>query len=111
MPVGEDDNREIDIAIGEVNHSLIDFVLNILTQIVLVSCGAGGEFDHETVWEDGPVYARCKGGSKFEVWTDQTGDEIVDLEFRDFGCRAQPADSNEVVGKMINEIVFLFLIL
>ena len=73
-----------------------------------MSCGAGGEYDHETVWEDGPLYARCQGGNKFEVWTDQTGDEIVELESRDFACRAQPADSNEVVGKMVN-MVYVFL--
>ena len=50
LPVGEDDNREIDIDIGEVNRGLIDFrFFYRLTQIVLVSCGAGGEYDHETV--------------------------------------------------------------
>jgi len=83
LPVGDDDHREIDIDID---------------QVVLVSCGAAGEYDHETTWKDGPLYARCKGGHNFDVWTDQTGEEVDTLEFRDLGCREQPLDSNEIIG-------------
>jgi len=82
LPVGDDGNRALEIAVGEV---------------VLVSCGADGRFDHEASWAEGPLYARCSGGTNFQVWTEQNTDE-AELSFRDLGCSGQPLDSNEPLG-------------
>ena len=43
LPTGTDDNRMISMAEDEV---------------VLLSCGAGGEFDQDHSWGEGPLYAR-----------------------------------------------------
>merc|ERR1712142_428712 len=83
LPVGERDDREIDIA---------------KDQIVLISCGKGGEYAAGVLGhEDGPLYARCIQGTTFEISSDYT-DQVYEMKFKELGCEALPLDSNEVVG-------------
>jgi len=79
LPTGTDNDRSISIPTD---------------QVVYLSCGSEGEFDHSYEWKDGPVYARCMGNDNFDVWTDGNQD-AVSLGFGDLGCRAQPVDSLE----------------
>jgi len=64
---------------------------------MVLSC-AGSEFDHESVWEDGPVFAKCKSGQNIEV-SYPAGNEEVTLQWEDMGCRSQPDDNVTVVGE------------
>ena len=69
-------------------------------QIVLVSCGAGGEYAAGVLGhEDGPLYARCVEGTTFEISSDYT-DDVFEMKFKEMGCEAQPVDSNQVVGRV-----------
>jgi len=73
-PTGEENNRQISVA---------------QDQTVVLSC-PGGEFDHESYWGAGPVFASCDGGA-FTVSSDG-GETDAGLSYSDLGCRSQPVD-------------------
>ena len=81
LPTGTDNARQISLGAG---------------QVMVLSCGAGGEFEQEQSWGSGPLYARCQAGQDFSVWPE--GSDPVSQSFSSLGCRSQPADSNEVVA-------------
>ena len=64
-------------------------------QVVVLSCGAGGEFIHSD-WGEGPLYAQCEASDQFSVWLEGSTHNI--LSFSQLGCRNQPVDSNQVVA-------------
>ena len=70
-------------------------------------CYISGEFEHESYWGSGPVFATCDGGA-FTVSSE--GGEVfityhhyfisqadnqtdIGVSYPDLGCRAQPVDS------------------
>ena len=50
LPTLSDTGRQISIGVEEV---------------VLLSCGAGGEFLQDQSWASGPLYGRCEAGEDF----------------------------------------------
>jgi len=64
----------------------------------VIAC-PGSEFDHETVWKQGPVYSRCTGGENIDVWYPGAEDDVVKLRWGDMGCRSQPGDNVDVIGE------------
>merc|ERR1711971_787794 len=61
LPTGEDNNRQVAVA---------------QDQTVILSC-PGGEFDHESYWGPGPVFATCVGGA-FNVYSEGGEANLVD---------------------------------
>merc|ERR1711935_396980 len=82
IPEGDDDNRWFDISFDEV---------------VMLGC-PGSSFDNPS-YSQGPIYARCKGGNSFVLWSQ--GEEVdswEDTGLGDLGCEDQPEESTSVVG-------------
>jgi len=75
LPTGEENNRQVAVA---------------QDQTVVLSC-PGGEFEHESYWGSGPVFATCDGGA-FTV-SSEGGETDIGVSYPDLGCRAQPVDS------------------
>eukprot|EP00091_Calanus_sinicus_P020910 TRINITY_DN5982_c0_g1_i1.p1 TRINITY_DN5982_c0_g1~~TRINITY_DN5982_c0_g1_i1.p1 ORF type:complete len:403 (+),score=107.57 TRINITY_DN5982_c0_g1_i1:79-1287(+) len=97
-PIVTNEVGDLILAAGEENNRVIDLDED---QTVLISCGGGGEFADGTLGHvDGlyALYARCLGGTEFEITYDDTDPSEIKMNFRDLGCEAQPLDSNEIVG-------------
>ena len=78
---------------------ILFFYFDGFIQTVLISCGAGGEYaDSNLGHVDGlyALYAKCLGGTDFEISYDNT-DSTIEMKFKDLGCESHLFDSNEIV--------------